>query len=283
MSLRIFVAEDNEVIRSVLCALLVAHPGWSICGEASDGVAALQQISQLKPDIILLDFDLPGKSGLQITRELLQGWTSYKIMILISTETELLVRDIFDAGARGFLVKSKATQDLTLAVDALHRGRSFFTARFAESILKGRLSGNGEGAAITGFQRESVRRLALEMATTYRHNGPRTNLRHPLRKYAMAALLMAAIAGASWLTYVGEWDRVVPEVNALSVKAGLRPAPPDAPYQGNPDRKVWIDVHTALYYCQDSTLYGRTRRGRFARQVDALADHYEPAGMKACE
>jgi Response regulator containing a CheY-like receiver domain and an HTH DNA-binding domain len=283
MSLRIFVAEDNEVIRSVICALLVAHPGWEICGEATDGADAVTQITKLKPDIILLDFDMPSKNGLEVTRELLQGWTSYKIIVLISTETELIVRDIFDAGARGFLVKSKATHDLIFAVDALQHGRTFFTPRFAESILKGRLGSNGDQASLTPRQRESVERLAHELTTTYRHQWTKVNLRHPLRKYAMSALLLLVAGAAGWLTYVGQWDRVMPELNELTVKAGLKPPAPAATYQGNPDRKVWIDVHTALYYCQDSNLYGRTRRGRFAKQIDAQADHYEPAGMKACD
>ena len=283
MSLRIFVAEENEVIRSVLCALLVAHPGWEVCGEAADGVEALQKIAELKPDIVLLDFNMPNKSGLEVARELLQGWTSYKIIILISTETEPVVREIFDAGARGFLVRAKATQDLTLAVEALRHGRTFFTPRFAESILKGRLEGDGKNAGMTDWQRESVQRLALELATNHRHHWPRVNLAHPLRKYALTGVFMAVAAAAGWVTYLGDWGRVMPELKELSVKAGLNPPPPPAAYRGNPDRRVWIDVHTAQYYCPNSALYGRTGRGRFAKQIDAQTDHYEPAGMKPCE
>jgi DNA-binding NarL/FixJ family response regulator len=283
MPLRIFVAEDNEVIRNVICALLETHPGWEVCGEAGDGVEAVGKIAELRPDIVLLAFDMPGKSGLQVTRELLQGWTSYKILVLIATETEPVVREIFDAGARGFLVRAKATQDLAPAVEALEHGRTFFTPRFAESILKGRLASDGENAGMTDGQRESVRRVALELATTYRHHWPRVNLAHPLRKYVMTGLLMAVAGAAGWVTYLGDWARVMPELKELSVKAGLNPPPPPAAYRGNPDRRVWIDVHTAQYYCPGSGLYGVSRRGRFATQIDAQTDHYEPAGRKPCE
>jgi len=60
--------------------------------------------------------------------------------------------------------------------------------------------------------------------------------------------------------------------------------PPEAPaYKGNPDTRVWVDLHTALYYCPDSDLYGRTPKGRFASQRDAQLDQFEPASRKACE
>lgn len=68
----------------------------------------------------------------------------------------------------------------------------------------------------------------------------------------------------------------------LMVSLGLAEAPPAPVYMGNPDTQVWVDVHTALYYCPGSDLYSKTADGRFSSQKDAQQDQFEPANRKAC-
>ena len=69
----------------------------------------------------------------------------------------------------------------------------------------------------------------------------------------------------------------------LLVSAGLAEAPDKPEPKGNPDTKVWVDLHTALYYCPGTDLYGRTPKGRFTSQKDAQLDQYEPAYRRACD
>ncbi|MGA8761485.1 MAG: response regulator transcription factor, partial [Candidatus Sulfotelmatobacter sp.] len=69
---RIFIADDHEVVRKGLCALLQGEPGWEICGEASDGRAATEKIRELKPDVSILDIGMPGLNGLEATRQIMK-------------------------------------------------------------------------------------------------------------------------------------------------------------------------------------------------------------------
>jgi hypothetical protein len=69
----------------------------------------------------------------------------------------------------------------------------------------------------------------------------------------------------------------------LMISLGLAEAPEVPQYKGNPNTQVWIDPHTALYYCPDSDLYGKTSKGRFASQRDAQLDQFESASRKACD
>lgn len=137
MKLRILVADDHEVVRRGLCALLQAREGWEICGEAADGREAVEKVKQLKPDVVILDVSMPNLNGLAATRQLTQQDPSIKIIVLTVTDVDEVIREALDAGARGFVLKSDAARDLVSAVDALQRNRMFFTPRVNDMVLAG--------------------------------------------------------------------------------------------------------------------------------------------------
>jgi DNA-binding NarL/FixJ family response regulator len=137
MKLRILVADDHEVVRRGLCALLQAHDGWEICAEAVDGRDAVEKAKQLKPDVVILDVGMPNLNGLAATRLLLQQDPGCKIIVLTITDSDQVIREALDAGARGFVLKSDAARDLVSAVEALQRNRMFFTARVNDMVLAG--------------------------------------------------------------------------------------------------------------------------------------------------
>ena len=69
----------------------------------------------------------------------------------------------------------------------------------------------------------------------------------------------------------------------MLISLGLAEAPPSPEYKGNPDTQVWVDLHTALYYCPGADLYGKTPKGKFTSQRDAQLDQFEPAYRKTCD
>ncbi len=136
MKLRILVADDHELVRRGMCALLRANPDWEVCGEASDGREAVDKAKQLKPDIIILDIGMPNLNGLAATRQLSQQG-NYKIIVLTIDDSDQAIREALDAGARGFVLKSDAARDLVSAVEALQHNRLFFTSRVNNMVLAG--------------------------------------------------------------------------------------------------------------------------------------------------
>ena len=135
-SFRILVADDHEVVRHGVRSLLEAHPGWEVISEASDGRDAVEKASQLHPDVVILDIGMPNLNGLEATRQILRSHPGARVLILTMHESEQVVREVLEAGARGFLLKSDAGRDLVAAVEALQRNKTFFTSKVAEMVLE---------------------------------------------------------------------------------------------------------------------------------------------------
>jgi len=168
MKLRILIADDHEVVRRGMCTLLQAHEGWEICGEASDGRDAVEKAKQLKPDVVILDIGMPNLNGLAATRQLTQQDPHCRIIVLTITDSDQVIREALDAGARGFVLKSDAGRDLVSAVEALSRNRMFFTPRVNDMVLAGFLDRDRNPAShaaprlpeLTPREREVIQLLA---------------------------------------------------------------------------------------------------------------------------
>jgi DNA-binding NarL/FixJ family response regulator len=135
--LRILVADDHEIVRRGLVSIIKSQPNWEVCAEADNGRQAVELAKQLRPGIVILDIGMPTLNGLEATRQILCDNPQARILILTITDTDQAVRDVLDAGARGFLLKSDAARDLVSAIDALQYNKTFFTARVAEMVLSG--------------------------------------------------------------------------------------------------------------------------------------------------
>src|SRR5260370_39985493 len=100
--LRILIADDHEVARQGIRALLESHPGWEVCAEAKDGREAVELATNSKPDIVLLDIGMPNLNGLDAARQLLAMFPQSRSLILTMHDAEQVVREVLAAGARGF-------------------------------------------------------------------------------------------------------------------------------------------------------------------------------------
>src|SRR5690242_300287 len=139
MALKILVADDHEIVRHGLCALLRGQPDWEICGEASDGREAVEKALALSPDVTVLDIGMPNLNGFEATRQILKANPHARILILTLHDSDQLVQEVLDAGARGFLLKSDAARDLVAAVEAVRRDKIYFTPKVSSMVLNGYL------------------------------------------------------------------------------------------------------------------------------------------------
>ena len=205
---RILIADDHEVARTGIRALLESHAGWEICGEAKDGREAVELTHKLKPDVILLDIGMPNLNGLDAARQILATMPFARILILTMHDSDQAVREVLSAGARGFLLKSDAGRDLVAAVEALQQHRTFFTTKVAQMVLEGYLhpmdqSDQASKNALTPREREVIQLLAegktskevavalnLSVKTAETH---RTNLMRKLDLHSVADLTLYAV------------------------------------------------------------------------------------------
>jgi len=208
---RILIADDHDVARRGVRALLENHPGWQVCGEAKDGRETVEMVAATKPDLILLDIGMPNLNGLEATRQILATAPDSLILILTMHDTDQMVREVLRAGARGFLFKSDAGSDLVAAVEALQQRRTFFTTRVSQLVLNGFLDREQVGEAalasnldlLTPREREVIQLLAegktskevavalnLSVKTAETH---RTNLMRKLDLHSVADLTRYAV------------------------------------------------------------------------------------------
>jgi DNA-binding NarL/FixJ family response regulator len=205
--LRILIADDHEVARKGIRALLESHVGWEVCAEARDGREAVECASRLRPDVLLLDIGMPNLNGLDAARQILTTTPEARILILTVHDSEQMVREVLAAGARGFLLKSDAGRDLVAAVEAVQHRRTFFTPKVAQMLLDGYLRPQGNDTldkrVLTPREREVIQlvaegkstkevatALSLSVKTAETH---RTNLMRKLDLHSVADLTLYAV------------------------------------------------------------------------------------------
>ena len=154
--LRILIADDHEVVRRGLQAILETRPGWQVAGEAATGRQAVDLARRLRPDIVVLDLNMPELNGLEAAAQLVKTVPRAEILVLSVHDSDELIEQVLAAGARGFVLKSDASHDLVAAIEALSRHETFFTSRVSEMVLAGYL----QSVARTGVA-ESRSRLSL--------------------------------------------------------------------------------------------------------------------------
>jgi DNA-binding NarL/FixJ family response regulator len=167
MPLRILVADDHDVMRIGIRELLGTREGWEVCAEARDGREAVAKTEELKPDIVILDVNMPELNGIEAARKIRKKFASTEVLIISFDYSDHLIREMVGAGVRGFVVKADSERDLIAAVEALSNHKSFFTSRASDVIL-GRVRGYSQEedlkelarSRLTPREREIVQLLA---------------------------------------------------------------------------------------------------------------------------
>jgi DNA-binding NarL/FixJ family response regulator len=164
---RILLVDDHDVVRRGVRTLLVEQPNWVVCGEAVTGRAAVDLAGELRPDVAIVDLLMPDLNGLDTTRQIRKTSPRTEVLIFTMHQNEELVRDVLDAGARGYVLKSDAEKYIVTAIEALLQHRPYFTPKVSETLINEFLRGNWPGAQaetsrprLTGREREVIQLLA---------------------------------------------------------------------------------------------------------------------------
>ncbi|WP_447980167.1 response regulator [Candidatus Nitrospira bockiana] len=152
---RILIADDHDIVRYGIRALLQSRTEWEIVWEAANGREAVEATERLKPALCILDLMMPYMNGLEATRQILQRDASAKVLIVTMHESEQLIREVLKAGARGYVLKSHAGRDLPAAIDALSAGGVFFASKVSSLMLNEFLRSNRDNGASRGVNGSS--------------------------------------------------------------------------------------------------------------------------------
>ncbi len=175
---RILIADDHDLVRRGIRALFRDQPSWEVCGEAVTGHDAVEKTKHLKPNIVLLDVNLPEVSGVDAARAILRALPDTEILILTMDESPQLMRELLQVGVRGYVFKSDFDRDLVDAITSLSQHIPYFTSRVSQLMLEDfqkrtAAPGRRTRSGLTPRQWEVVRLLAggktnKEVATALR-------------------------------------------------------------------------------------------------------------------
>src|SRR5215475_2462748 len=163
-TVNILVADDHDIVREGLKTLLQFQPKWHVCDEASTGREAVEKARLHKPDVVVLDFSMPELNGLDATRQIRKALPRTEVLILTMHDSEQLAREVLQAGARGYLLKTNAKKQLIPAVAALAEHQPYFDSKVSNLMLDAFLNpakaASEPGDRLTLREREIVQLIA---------------------------------------------------------------------------------------------------------------------------
>jgi len=135
MAVDVLLADDHGVLRAGLRALLNAEDDLEVTGEAASGDEVLQVAAEIQPDIVLLDLNMPGPGGIEVTRRLRELVPETRVLVLTVYEDEGLLREAIDSGASGYIIKRAVESELINAIRAVARGEMYIHPSMTRALL----------------------------------------------------------------------------------------------------------------------------------------------------
>jgi DNA-binding NarL/FixJ family response regulator len=132
---RILIADDHQMFRAGIVNLLIKEADFEIAGEAAEGMDAVRLASELNPDVVLMDIDLPVLDGINATGRIVEKNPEAKILVLTSFENEDYILQMLKAGAKGYILKDSPFEDLVLAIKTISKGSSYFAKEISAKLL----------------------------------------------------------------------------------------------------------------------------------------------------
>ena len=199
---RILLVDDHQLFRSGLRALIGRKPGLEVVGEARDGREAFRLAREVKPDVVIMDLEMPGLNGIEATRRFAVDLPQMRVIILSMHAGARFVEEALEAGAVGYLLKDCAAEELVRAIQDVMLGRTYLSSWIAGiliGVLKNhrRLTESSAATVLTDRESEVLQLLAEGQPTreiaSRLHMSPKTVATH--REHLMEKLHIRSIAG----------------------------------------------------------------------------------------
>lgn len=202
-TIRILIADDHAIVRQGLRTLISSEEGLELVDEAANGSEAVEKVLRLRPDVILLDLVMPGKSGLEAIIEIKQSFPEARILVLTSFTEDDKVFSAIKAGALGYLLKDTLPDELLKSIQAIYRGEPSMSPAIARKLMREISQPSNLPPAdepLTEREIEVLKLLALGLANqdiaarlTISEWTVRTHIRNILNKLHLANRLQAAL------------------------------------------------------------------------------------------
>lgn len=163
----VYLVDDQNILRAAFRSLLSQDPRFDVVGDSADARQAIEHIAELRPDVVLLDITMPGLSGLDAIEPIRKAWPKVRILMLTHHEGETFVEQALASGADGYLSKDSEPEELTIAIQAVHRAQPYVSPKVAGGLVSRTRRKEGEPetlsriGSLTPREREVFQLLAL--------------------------------------------------------------------------------------------------------------------------
>lgn len=144
MTTRILLVDDHQIMREGLMSLMAGEPDLEVVGDASDGRQAVQMAKKLKPDLVVMDISMPGLSGIEATRQILEELSRVRVLALSMHADPRFVAGALEAGAHGYMIKDCTSQELLECIRTVAEGGTYLSPQVAEVVVRGFVRRLGE-------------------------------------------------------------------------------------------------------------------------------------------
>ena len=165
--IRVLLVEDHAILREGLRALLEIEPDLEVVGDCADTDAALEAFERLKPDLVMTDLTLNGRSGIELIADLRNRSAATPVLVLTAHNTEEYIRAALNAGARGYVLKDSGRAELLQAIRSVVSGGQYLCASVVAKVVSGFVTGrearrnSSPETLVTGRERQVLTRIAL--------------------------------------------------------------------------------------------------------------------------
>jgi DNA-binding NarL/FixJ family response regulator len=160
---RILLVDDHRLFRSGLHSLLAKQPKIEIVGEAEDGVTAVRMAQELAPDIVLMDISMPKLNGIEATRQILSQNAAIRVIMLSMHADRRFVIEALRAGARGYLLKDSAIEEVLIAVAAIVSNQAYLSRRITNIVVEDYILMAGKAGATVYTMLSAREREVLQL------------------------------------------------------------------------------------------------------------------------
>ena len=158
--IKIFLADDHKILRESLMLLLSQEADIEVVGQEEDGLEAERQLRSLQVDILILDISMPKRSGLDVAKNLLRERPNLKIIFLTMHKSEEMLAEAFESGAKGYVLKENAFEELIKAIHAVMEDKIYVSTVLSQTLLHGFLANERRGKDMSVREREILKLLA---------------------------------------------------------------------------------------------------------------------------
>lgn len=167
--IKIVIADDHAMMRDGIAALLGHYDDVVVVGEASNGKEAIEKVSALRPDIVLMDIAMPGLGGLEATVEIKKTHPEVKVLVLTQYDDKEYVSRFLKAGVSGYILKRAAGSDLISAIRAVAKGESYLHPSIASRVIEGYVGKNKEAVEPYELLTDREKQVLKLIAEGYTH------------------------------------------------------------------------------------------------------------------